>query len=271
MGGDREFNKGDYGPPPTLSGVPGLTESAFVEYIRPELTKHPFGKGYRIEVEEFDWNKSFSPVIEQLRRTKEEELKEQKQKEAAESGKDVDDVMTNAEIARQVNAEIADMFDDVTALYNKMDQYRDRLSIITSELPDEFKNIEGVAGADSYFLVKTSDRAEGQEDIFNDLKRLNVGNIKVRSMFSHLGGLIEGHDNNNFFGWNVTVDGHRFVFVWDSPQKNNEVDEEDGLGVSDEPQELDDAVGSGSEAVGVKTHQVNKVVGGQIGKPRETL
>lgn len=205
-------------------GIPGLTEYGRVQRVRQDRINRWLGpNGAAVVTEQFDWNRSFAPVIEQLRRTKEEELIAQKQQEAEREGKDASDVMARAEIARQVNEEIADMFNDVNLLYNTINKHKNRLMIITSDIPREFQNIAGVSGADNYFLVQGGTREENENEIFKNFEKLNNagGNTRLDRIFSRRDGLNEQHDDVNFFGWKITIDGRDFVFIWNPDESDS--------------------------------------------------
>lgn len=238
-------NETEGGSHESWQGVPGLTEYNHITRVRADRINRWLGPdGAAVATEKFDWNRSFSPVIEQLRRVKEAELTEQKQAIANEQGKDLSDVMTRAEIARQVNEEISDMFDNVNVLYNTLNKYRDRLEIITGKIPDTFQNIAGVKGADNYFLVQGGTREENEKQIFDSFKSLNNagGNTRYDPIYSHSGGAIEGHGDKDFFGWKLTVDngdlGHQeFVFVWNPDQTNDNDDSNDDDGEKNEKED----------------------------------
>lgn len=238
--GDKEISKGDQS---AWQGIPGLTEYRHIDRIRKDRINRWLGPdGAAVATEEFDWNKSFAPVIEQLSRVKEEELLAQKQAEAEKEGVDVSDVMKRAEIAHQVSAEVADEFSDVNALYNTISKNRERLKIIAGGVPPEFQNLAGVKGADNYFLVQGGSRADNEKEVFTNLESLNNagGNIKLDRIFSHLGGVTEGHGDKDFFGWKLTVGGHEFVFVWNPDESDDkEGSKKDVLGKEVPEQEVD--------------------------------
>jgi len=228
-----EYEKDFFNTPPkeergSWRGVPGLTEYEHVQYIRKDRIDRWLGPdGAAVITEEFDWNKSFAPVIEQLRRVKEKELIDLKTQEAERLGVDPSDIISKADIAKQVNEEIAEMFDDVNVLYNTLNKYRDRLSIITGKIPDEFQKIAGVTGADNYFLVQGGTREENEKQIFDNFKSLNNvgGNTRFDPIYGNSGGVIEGHSDRDFFGWKLLVDNCEFVFIW-NPDENEKPEED---------------------------------------------
>lgn len=222
--------------------------------------------GKALATKEFTWAQLSETVFDELRKAEIEKRIEQRISEAEDQGEEIG-VVEQIRMRSEVTEEVESMFKDSKELNifsNTLKACQSRLEIVTGEIPEVFQNIEGVKEADGYLLVSGS-RADNEHEIFVNFERLGNagGNTKLDRIFSHRGGLTEGHGDEDFFGWKVTIEGRTFVFIWDPREadlagdtKELDVDREDNdeaegknvINLNDRRKQKKDAEAGGGKA-----------------------
>jgi hypothetical protein len=182
--------------------------------------------GKALATREFTWAQFSETVFDELRKSEIEKRIEQRMNEAEKQGVEIS-LEDQVKMRREVTEEVEKMFRDSKELNifsNTLKAYQSRLEIVTGEIPEIFQNINGVKGADGYLLISGT-RADNEQKIFENFERLGNagGNIKPDRIFSHRGGVTEGHGDKDFFGWKVTIEGRAFIFIW-NPSKDELAD-----------------------------------------------
>jgi len=221
-------------------GVPGTADYRHItrvgEVRRMDKIIGPGGEA--LATKEFTWAQFSETVFDEFRKAEIERRIDERMNEINASGGGIDP-MLEAEIRSEATKDVEDLLKNSKALNlfsNTLKTYQKRLEIVTSKIPAVFQNIEGVKDADGYLLV-SGRRADNEREIFGNFESLNNagGNAKLDRIFSHRGGMTEGHGDKDFFGWKVTVEGKEFVFIWNPNTK-----ELDDQGKLDEDESNDD-------------------------------
>lgn len=227
-------------------GIPGVNYE-HISRVRQDRIKRWLGPdGAAVTTEKFQWNRFSETALDRMRKAKQDSNVD-KIKELIENSGATENIGNDLALKEAVS-EAEHLVDEEARkdnpFSNALKKYQDRLEIITSEIPGVFKNIAGAGGAEMYFLVQSGTRAENDQQIFEQFRSLNntSGDTHMEHLYSRLGGVIEGHDDKNFFGWKVTVDGHDFVFIWnpDESDMNEKQSDKTEVAKNDKSKEIEE-------------------------------